>query len=181
MSFTILKRLPGGMTLSEATQEDIDYVESHFREGERRGQALADAEGERTRLEEHDQCWTVRAENGDILGYLGVLTMPDNSYMSNLRGISYMSCENVDRHAFSFVKGTLAGFRWMVEQMPSWVDTFRSWPPASFERSVAWQKRMLGMREIGRVPVKDDFLVLLETTRREVEAFCKRKERSCHS
>jgi hypothetical protein len=164
------------MTLCEAAQEDIDYVESNFREGERRGQMLADAEDERTLVSDHEQCWTVRAANGDILGYLGVLTLPDNSYMSNMRGISYMSCANVDRHVFSFVKGTLAGFRWMVEQVPPWVDTFRSWPPASFERSVAWQKRMIGMREIGRVPVKDDFLVILETTRDEIMSFGKRKD-----
>lgn len=160
---------PGGVVVAPATQEDIDYVERNYRDGERRERALAGADGVRTLLEDHESCWTVRAGNGDVLGYLGLLCMPGESCMSRMRGVSYMSCHNVDRHAFSFVKSSAYVMKWLFSQAPRWVDTFRAWPAASFERSVVWQKKVLGMREVGRVPVGDDWLVVLETTRSEVE------------
>ena len=166
----------GGVSLRPATQEDVDYVEANFRAGERRERELADADGVRTLVGDHEQCWTVVAPNGDVLGYLGTLVMPGESVMSRTRGVSYMSCANVDRHVLSFVKATAPAFAWLVERCPPWVDTFRAWPAASFERSVVWQKRILRMREIGRVPVKDDFLVILETTRREVRGLVSGKE-----
>lgn len=167
---------PGGVRLRPATQEDVDYVEANYREGERRERSLADADGDRTLVGDHEQCWTVVAANGDVLGYLGTLVLPDESVMSRTRGLSYMSCANVDRHVLSFVKATVPALAWLVERCPPWVDTFRSWPAASFERSVVWQKRILRMREVGRVPVKDDFLVILETTRREMRALAAGKE-----
>lgn len=152
--------------LEPSTQEDIDYVEDNFREGERRE---ADAAGgRRTRLDEFEQCWTAKAENGDIVGYFGVMTMPDDSFMSRTRALCFMSCENANRHKLAFVASSMPALREVAAKCPSWVDTFRSWPLESYKASIRWQEKVLGFRRVGRVRIGDDAYIHLETTRKEI-------------
>jgi len=159
---------PGGFTLAPATQGEIDYVEANYREGDRREQEMEG--GGRTMLDEFERCWTVRAANSDIVGYFGVMAPRDASFMSRTRMFCFMSCANANRHKFAFVKASRPVFRWVAERCPPWTDTFRACPLESYRESVRWQRRTLGMRQVGRVPAgSSDFYAIMEITRQEVE------------
>ena len=158
---------PGGFNLAPSTQEEIDYVEANFRAGDRREQEVENAPP--TLLEDFESCWTVRAANGDVIGYFGVLVMPNESHMSRSRGFCFMSCENANRHKIAFVKATRPVFRWVVEQCPPWTDTFLSWPLESYAASVRWQEKILKMRRVALVPAPmGERYVHLEISRKEV-------------
>ncbi len=157
---------PRGMTLEPATQGDVDRVVAEFRDGERR--TVEACGGETDRVEDFERCWTVRAGDGALLGYLGVMTMPDRSFMSRERGVCFMSAKGVDAHRLAFVAASKPAFRYAARCCPPWVDTFLSWPLESYEASVRWQTRVLGFRRVGRVPIGDDAYIHLETTRREL-------------
>lgn len=158
---------PGGFTLEPATQADIDLVEANFRAGDRREHEIEG--GERTRLDEFEQCWTVRAANGDVIGYFGVLVVPNESFMSRTRGFCFMSCENANRHKIAFVKASRHVFRWMVYQCPAWTDRFVTWPLESYAASVRWQRRVLRMRPVRLMPApKGERYLIMEISRKEV-------------
>jgi len=162
---------PGGFALAPSTQEEIDFVEANFRAGERHEREIERAE--RTRLGDFEQCWTVRAGNGDIVGYFGVLVMPGESFMSRTRGFCFMSCEAANRHKIAFVKASRPAFRWMVEACPAWTDRYLTWPLESYTASVRWQERVLKMRRVARVPapVDGERYIVMELTRQEVESW----------
>lgn len=162
---------PGGFALAPSTQEEIDFVEANFRAGERHEREIERAE--RTRLGDFEQCWTVRARNGDIVGYFGVLVMPGESFMSRTRGFCFMSCEAANRHKLAFVKASRPAFRWMVEACPAWTDRYLTWPLESYTASVRWQERVLKMRRVARVPapVDGERYIVMELTRQEVESW----------
>ena len=164
-------RFPGGFSLAPSTQEEIDFVEANFRAGERHEREIERAE--RTRLGDFEQCWTVRAGNGDIVGYFGVLVMPGESFMSRTRGFCFMSCEAANRHKLAFVKASRPAFRWMVEACPAWTDRYLTWPLESYTASVRWQERVLKMRRVARVPapVDGERYIVMELTRQEVESW----------
>ena len=160
---------PGGFALAPSTQEEIDFVEANFRAGERYEREIERAE--RTRLGDFEQCWTVRAGNGDIVGYFGVLVMPGESFMNRTRGFCFMSCEAANRHKLAFVKASRPAFRWMVEACPAWTDRYLTWPLESYTASVRWQERVLKLRRVARVPapVDGERYIVMELTRQEVE------------
>ncbi len=159
---------PGGFTLSPSEQREIDYVEDNYREGERREREIENAAP--TRVGDFERCWTVRAGNGDVVGYFGVLAMPGESFMSRTRAFCFMSCENANRHKLAFVKASRPAFRWMVEACPPWTDRFVTWPLESYAASVRWQEKVLKMRRVARVPAGGgEHYIVMETTRQEVE------------
>lgn len=161
---------PGGFSIAPATQADIDYVEDNFRAGERREREVEDAP--RTMLDDFESCWTIRAANGDVIGYFGVLVMPAESFLSRTRAFCFMSCTNTDRHKVAFVKATRPIFRWVVAACPPWTERYITWPLESYAASVRWQERILGMRRIGRVPAGNgECYIVMELTRREVETW----------
>ena len=162
---------PGGFALSPATQEEIDYVEENFREGERRERDVEQAAP--TRLSEFERCWTVRAGNGDVIGYFGVMEMPNESFMSRTRAFCFMSCENANRHKVAFVKASRPAFRWVVGACPPWVEVFLTWPLESYAASVRWQERVLKMRRVAVVPAArgGERYIVMQTTRQEVETW----------
>lgn len=159
----------GGVLLRQATQEEVDYVERNYREGDRHEQEVAGAAGERVLLSEFDACWTAFA-GGDVLGYFGVMYMPGESHLSRTRALCFMSCTNVDRHRLAFVKSSRDAVRWVVRQCPPWTDRFVTWPLESYAGSVRWQEKVLGMRRTAYVPAGDgERYVVMEITRQEVE------------
>ena len=162
---------PGGFNLAPSTQEEIDYVEANYRTGERRECEIEKAT--RTLVTDFEQCWTVRADNGDIVGFFGVLVMPNESFMSRTRGFCFMSCENANRHKIAFVKASRPAFKWMVGQCPEWADTFLTWPLESYAAGVRWQEKILKMRRVARVPAPEDGerYIVMELTRQEVESW----------
>lgn len=157
---------PRGVTLTRATQEDIDRVTANFRDGDRRTVEVGG--GQTDRVEDFERCWVVKAADGADLGYLGVMVMPDRSFMSRERGICFMSAKGADSHKIAFVAASKPVFRYVATCCPPWVDTFLSWPIESYAASVRWQTRVLGFRRVGRVPFGDDAYVQLETTRKEL-------------
>lgn len=157
---------PRGVTLEPATQGDVDRVVANFRDGERR--TVDAGGGETDRVEDFERCWIVKAADGEDLGYLGVMTMPNRSFMSRERGVCFMSAKGVDDHRLAFVASSKPILRYAARCCPPWVDTFLAWPLESYEASVRWQTRVLGFRRVGRVPFGDDAYIQLETTRREL-------------
>ncbi len=157
----------GGFSLAPSTQEEIDHVEASYREGERRESAAGG--GGRTTLDEFERCWTVRAANGDIVGYFGVVAMPGESVLGRSRGFCFMSCEAANRHKIAFLKATRPAFRWVSSQCPPWVERFVTWPLESYAASVRWHERVIGMRRAFRSPAGngESFLVF-EITKKEV-------------
>ena len=155
-----------GIELTPATQADIDYVEDNFRDGDRQEAEVAG--GTRTILSDFEQCWSVRAKNGDIIGYFGVMPLPNESYMSRTRALCFMSCENANRHKLAFVAASRPVLRFVVSGCPSWTDTYRSWPLESYAASIRWQIHVLGFRRVCRVPFGDYAYIHLETTRKEI-------------
>lgn len=160
----------GGFRLDPATQAEIDHVEAHYRAGDRREMEVAG--GGRTMLEEFEACWTVRAGNGDIVGYFGVLCLPGESVLGRSRGFCFMSCEAANRHKIAFVKASRPAFSWVASQCPPWVDRFVTWPLESYRGSIRWQERVLGMRRTFAVDAGGgERIVLMELTRTEVNAW----------
>ena len=157
---------PRGVTLTRATQEDIDRVTANFRDGDRKTVEVGG--GKSDRVEDFERCWVVKASDGADLGYLGVMVMPDRSFMSRERGICFMSAKGSNSHKIAFVAASKPVFRYAATCCPPWVDTFLSWPIESYAASVRWQTRVLGFRRIGRVPFGDDAYIQLETTRKEL-------------
>lgn len=161
---------PGGFTLALSSQEEIDHVEANFRAGERHERDVENAPP--TLLEDFERCWTVRAGNGDVVGYFGILVMPNESFMSRTRAFCFMSCEAANRHKIAFVKATRPVFRWMVGRCPPWTDRYLTWPLESYAASVRWQEKVLKMRRIARVPAGNgENYIVMELTRQEVESW----------
>jgi hypothetical protein len=158
---------PRGVTLTPATQEDIDRVVENFRDGDRRSVEVGG--GKTDRVEDFERCWIVKAADGADLGYLGVMVMPDRSCMSRERGICFMSANGVDAHKIAFVAASKPVCRYAAKCCPPWVDTFLSWPLESYAASVRWQTRVLGFRFVRRVPAGSDAYIILETTRKEMQ------------
>ena len=161
---------PGGIRLFPATQEEIDYVEDNYREGERHEREVDNSPP--TCLSDFESCWICKAANGDVLGYFGTLVMPNESVMSRTRALCFMSCENANRHKMAFVKASRPVLRWIVSQCPPWTDTYLAWPLESYKASVRWQEKVLRMRRVAYVDAAPgERYVVLETTRGEVESW----------
>ena len=161
---------PGGFRLVPATQAEIDYVEDNYREGERHEREVENAPP--TCLSDFESRWTVRAANGDVIGYFGILVMPNESHMSRTRAFCFMSCENANRHKIAFVKATRPVFAWVVSQCPPWTDRYLTWPLESYTGSVRWQEKVLKMRRILTVPAGNgENYIVMELTRQEVESW----------
>ena len=159
----------GGFSLYPASQGDLDWVEANFREGERREADEAGEPDSRTTPDDFEMCWTVVAENGEVVGYFGVMTCPDQSVMSPTRAFCFMSCTAADRHKFAFVRSTRPIFRWVASRCPPWVTRFVSWPIEDYPQSVRWQEKVLRMRRVSRVPMGRTHVILLEITKEEIE------------
>ena len=157
---------PRGVTLTPATQEDIDRVVKNFRDGDRRTVEVGG--GQTDRVEDFERCWIVKAADGAELGYLGVMVMPNESFLSRRRGLCFMSAKASNAHKIAFVAASKPVCRYAASCCPPWVDTFLSWPIESYEASVRWQTRVLGFRRVGRIPFGNDAYIQLETTRKEL-------------
>ena len=88
----------GNETVIEtATQDDIDYVEDNFREGERAEHEVFG--GKRTLLSDFETCWTIR-HKGDVIGYFGIAIPLEATVHHTGRWLCYMSCANADKYKF---------------------------------------------------------------------------------
>ena len=156
-----------GTVIEPSTQEDIDYVEENFRQGEREEHAVFG--GERTRLEAFEECWTVR-HRGDVIGYFGVAIPQGATAFAPGRWLCYMSCENANKYKLTYVKQSREVMRRVVATLPEHVTDFRSLPAARYVMSVKWHERILKMHRIGEVDVKGEKFVMFGISRKEALA-----------
>lgn len=148
-----------------ATQEDLDYVQENFRDGERMEQEAAG--GGRDTLDLFEQCFTVWHRD-ERIGYCGVMIQPGHTILSNERFLAYMSCENANKHKFYYVKMSRKALRAIVAQIPPWVTTFHSLPDERYDQSVKWHERVLKMRRAGSFRHKGSTLIHFIINRNEV-------------
>ena len=155
-----------GTVLEPSTQEDIDYVEENFRQGEREEHAVFG--GTRTKLSDFETCWTVR-HRGDVIGYFGIAVPKEATPFFPGRWLCYMSCENANKYKLTYVKQSREVMRRVVATLPEHVTDFRSLPAARYVMSVKWHERVLKMHRIGEVDVKGEKFVMFGISRKEVE------------
>lgn len=155
----------GNETVIEtATQEDIDYVEANFREGERLEHQVFG--GRRTRLSDFESCWTIR-HKGDVIGYFGVAVPREATAFFPGRWMCYMSCENAEKYKYMYVKQSREVMRRVVGQLPEYVSELRSLPAARYEKSVKWHERVLRMHRMGTVNLNGEDFVMFCISRKE--------------
>lgn len=151
--------------IEEATQEDLDYVQENFREGERMEQDAVQA-GHDT-LDMFEQCFTVWYKD-ERIGYCGIMLQPGHTILSPERFIAYMSCENANKHKYYYVKQSRKVLKAIVDQVPPWINLFHSLPDERYTGSVKWHERVLKMRRIGNFRYKNSNLIHFTIKRNEV-------------
>jgi len=153
-----------GTVVETATQEDVDYVEANFREGERLEHQVFG--GRRTLLSDFEACWTVR-HRGDVIGYFGIAVPLEATVFHTGRWLCYMSCANADRHKFMYVKQSREVMRRVIAELPEHIAEFRSMPAERYAKSVKWHERVLGMHRIGTVEYGGERFAVFGITRKE--------------
>ena len=153
--------------IETATQDDIDYVEENFREGERQEHQVFG--GKRTRLSDFETCWTVR-HKGDVIGYFGVAIPRESTPFHPARWLCYMSCMNADKYKYMYVKQSRAVMRKVIEGLPEYVTEFLSLPAEKYEKSVRWHERVLRMHRMKTVELNGERFVVFGISRKEALA-----------
>lgn len=151
--------------LETSTQEDLDYIQANFREGERMEQEAVEA-GHDT-LDLFEQCFTVWYKD-ERIGYCGIMLQPGQTILSPSRFVAYMSCENANRHKFYYVKQSRKVLKAVVDQVQPWVSEFHSLPDERYTGSVKWHERILKMRRIGTFRYKNSNMIHFVINRKEV-------------
>ena len=156
-----------GTEIETSVQEDIDYVEANYREGERAEHAVFG--NRRTLLGDFETCWTVR-HKGDVIGYFGVAIPREATAFRPGRWLCYMSCANAEKYKYMYVKQSRAVMRKVVEGLPGHVTELRSMPAERYEKSVKWHERVLKMRRLTTIELNGERFVVFGITRKEAVA-----------
>lgn len=150
--------------LVPSVQEDIDYVEANFRDGDRlEHESLG---GGRTLLSMFEECWTVR-HKGEIIGYCGIGVPGGETFLSPERYLCYMSCMNAEKHKIAYVKLSRAVMKAIVAETPNYVDYFKSLPNLAYHGSVIWHERVLKMKRIREIEYRGERFILFGISREE--------------
>ena len=155
-----------GVTIEDSVQEDVDWIEAHFREGDRlEHEALG---GGRTVIKDlFERCWTVR--NGeDLIGYCGVAIPDGSSVLSPERFLCYMSSVNADKAKVKYVKMSRRVMQEIVSRVQPWVDVFLSLPNVNYRGSVIWHERVLKMACLKEMTWRGETFKLFRATRKEI-------------
>ena len=150
--------------IETSTQEDIDYVETNFRDGDRLEHESLD--GGRTLLSMFEDTWTVK-HKGKIIGYCGVAVPWDETAHSQVRFLCYMSCKNADKHKIAYVRDSRAVMKAIIETTPPWVEEYKSLPNLAYVGSVIWHERVLKMKRIREIEYRKQKFILFSTSREE--------------
>lgn len=156
-----------GVTIEESVQDDVDWIEAHFREGEKmEHEALG---GGRTLIDDmFEQCWTIR--NGDdLIGYCGVAIPVGSAVLSPERFLVYMSSTNADKIKIKYVKMSRLVMKEIVARTKPWVDVFLSLPNARYRGSVIWHERVLKMHCLKEIRWHGETFKLFTAKRKEFE------------
>ena len=155
-----------GTVIETASQEDVDYVEENFREGERMEHEVFGAR--RTLVSDFESCWAIR-HKGELIGYFGVAVPHEATAFFPGRWLCYMSCTNAEKYKFMYVKQSREVLKRIVAEIPPFVTEFRSLPAARYEKSVKWHERVLKMRRMGTVKLNGEDFVMFVISRKEAE------------
>ena len=155
-----------GTTLAPSTQEDIDWIEANYREGERMEQAVFGSP--RTLLRDFEGCWTVR-HGEDLIGYFGVVSPRGMGVFAPCRWLCYMSATTADRYKLTYVRQSREVLRRVVAEVPDYVTEFRSLPAERYAMSVKWHERVLKMRRLGTALLNGERFAVFGIERKESE------------
>ena len=150
--------------IETATQDDIDYVEENFREGERAEHEVFGSR--RTLLSDFETCWTIR-HKGDVIGYFGVAIPRESTPFHPARWLCYMSCMNAEKYKYMYVKQSRTVMRKVIEGLPEYVTEFLSLPAEKYAKSVRWHERVLKMMRLGLVRYHGEEFVLFGISRED--------------
>ena len=156
-----------GTEIETSVQEDIDYVEENFRDGERAEHEVFG--GKRTRLADFETCWTVR-HRGDVIGYFGIAIPLEATVHHAGRWLCYMSCANADKYKFMYVKQSREVMRRVIGELPEHITEFRSMPAERYAKSVRWHERVLRMHRMATVEYGGERFAVFGITRKEALA-----------
>ena len=154
-----------GVYLRKATQEDVDWVESHLREGDAKEHAFAEGGSD---VEKFRTCWAVLAD-GYLVGYLGGDIMPHESAISRRRFVFFLSTTAVERIRVKYVRKSRDVLRAFARTAPKWVDEFVTVPLADYTGAVRWLERTLGFRRTGTCVWKGAEFLIYSKKRKELE------------
>lgn len=158
--------------LVPATDELLAEVVANLRDEDRRehehaarfvGEEYAD-----TRASLFEKCWIMLLD-GETVGYVGLLTDPLSSPLSESRWIALLSTEAAGRHATDYVRLTRPVLRRVAEEAPPWVTDFYSMPLKSYAASVRWHEKTMGWRRVREIPLwEGETGVLFNKKRKEM-------------
>ena len=155
-----------GVTIAPSVQDDVDWTEAHFREGDRiEHESLG---GGRTVIADlFEQCWTVR--NGeDIIGYCGVAIQAGEPVISANRWLCYMSTVHADKAKIKYVKYSRRVMAEIVRRTRPWVQFYFSLPNIKYRGSVLWHQRVLKMHETREITFCGETFKMFGATRKEL-------------
>lgn len=152
--------------IETATQEDIDYVEANFREGDKLEHESLD--GGRTLLSEFEDCWAIHCK-GLLIGYCGIAIPMGATVFCPGRWLCYMSCENANKIKLAYVKKSREVMKRIALETPRYVTEFRSLPAVKYGGSVRWHEKVLKMHRLDEVEYKGEKFVMFNLFRKELE------------
>ena len=138
-----------GTEIETSKQEDIDYVEENFREGERMEHEVFGSR--RTLVSDLETCWTVR-HKGDVIGYFGVAIPRESTPFHPARWLCYMSCANAEKYKFMYVKQSRTVMRKVIEGLPEYVTEFLSLPAEKYKYMYVKQSRLVMRKVVESIP-----------------------------
>lgn len=154
-----------GVTITKATQDDFDELNANLRADDRAECNALGYEGEDPKW--YQRAWAIRKES-ELIGIIGWAMFNDTTPLSKSRLFLLMTTNAVWKHKVEYVKMTPVVARKVVSMMPEWVTDVYALPMSAYKKSIKWQKRILGFREIGEIEVNGVMHTRLHAKRNEV-------------
>lgn len=154
-----------GYELIHPSEEICEYVELNLREGDRMER---DFGGGTLRLPENAPSFAVVVD-GKIFGVGGFMLPADQTTLSNVRVVWFLSTEHVNGRKIYFVKNSRRVLKEMALSLPDWVDTIVAAPMNDYTMSVVWLERVIGMRKVKEVEHQGAKFSLMVMSRKELE------------
>lgn len=156
--------LGNGIRLIPPTEEALEYIEQHFREGDAMEHNFF---GGSLRCPEGQPSWAVM-HGEDIIGVCGFTFASDGGMLSDARVVWFLSTTSVDKQKVLFVKSSRKVLKAITATLPRWVKVIITAPMADYKAAVKWDKRVLGFREWYRTVDNDCEFIVMYQTREEI-------------
>lgn len=157
--------LGNDIRLVPPTEEALEYIEQHFREGDAMEHNFF---GGSLRCPEGQPSWVVM--HGDrYIGVGGFTFTGDSGYLGDARVMWFLSCENVNREKIFFVRHSMEVVRAMVSTLPKWVKVILVAPMLDYEGSIRWLTKVLKFHVERKFVDEYQEFVLMKKFRKEIE------------